>query len=343
MKNVRERTEEMEYRLLSPYAAKSREASRNLPMTECDFRTKFQRDRDRILHSKSFRRLKHKTQVYIVAGDHYRTRMTHSLEVAQISRTIARGLRLNEDLVEAIALGHDVGHTPFGHAGEFAMDQLLKEMDDGRQGLHFRHNEQSKRIVEYLEKDGNGLNLTQETMDGILNHSGKDIPRTLEGRIVRIADRIAYLCHDYDDSLRAGLLKKGELPQEVRDLFTEDTSHMITGMVSDIILNSTDKDDIIMSEPVKRTMDSFRQFMFEKIYHSKQLEHEREQASFVLTQLYRYFMHHIERLPFEFAKREERWGRIQTVADYVAGLTDSYAVELFNQIFMPPVGKYSKK
>ena len=185
---VRERLEAQEDALLSPLAARSRDAKRSHPMAECPFRTKFQRDRDRILHSKSFRRLKHKTQVYIVAGDHYRTRMTHSLEVAQISRTIARGLLLNEDLTEAIALGHDVGHTPFGHAGEAVMEEITG---------HFAHNEQSLRMVEILERGGHGLNLTNEVRDGILNHTGKGMPTTFEGRIVRIADRIAYLCHDY--------------------------------------------------------------------------------------------------------------------------------------------------
>ena len=330
MGNIRERTEELEYKMLSPYAAKSREAVRKLPMEECDFRTKFQRDRDRILHSKSFRRLKHKTQVYIVAGDHYRTRLTHSLEVAQISRTIARALRLNEDLTEAIALGHDVGHTPFGHAGEGVMNDLLGG---------FRHNEQSLRIVEFLEHDGKGLNLTEETRDGILNHSGKGIPKTLEGRIVRIADRIAYLSHDYDDSLRAGLLKPDDLPEVVQKTFGRDTSHIITGMVSDIVLHSLEKDDILMSDEVKSVMDTFRTFMFERIYHSAALKRERDQAAFVLEHLYRHFLENRENLPKEFAKREEKWGLKQTVVDYVAGLTDSYAVQLFYEIYMPPVGR----
>lgn len=223
---VRQRLEEQEDALLSPLAARSSEAKRSHPMEECPFRTKFQRDRDRILHSKSFRRLKHKTQVYIVAGDHYRTRMTHTLEVAQISRTIARGLRLNEDLTEAIALGHDVGHTPFGHAGEAVMEEITG---------HFAHNEQSLRMVEILERGGCGLNLTGAVRDGILNHTGKGMPTTFEGRIVRIADRIAYLCHDYDDSIRAGLLSQEELPAEVRDAFGTDSSAMITSMVSDMI------------------------------------------------------------------------------------------------------------
>lgn len=326
--NVRERIEKAEYDNLSDYAAKSREARRKEPMDECLFRTKFQRDRDRILHSKSFRRLKHKTQVYITSGDHYRTRMTHSLEVAQISRTIARALRLNEDLVEAIALGHDVGHTPFGHAGESAMAELTG---------HFAHNEQSLRVVEFLERSGSGLNLTFEVKDGILNHTGAHLPKTLEGRIVRIADRIAYLCHDYDDSLRAGLLQKGDLPKAVYQNFGTDTSHMITSMVSDIICSSERKTDIVLSHNVKAIMDEFRQFMFQHIYHSDALSHERRQAVFVLCELHHYFIAHFDELPQEFIGREARWGKEQTVTDYVAGLTDSYAVKLFSDIFIPPV------
>ena len=332
--NVRERVEEQEYQILSPLAAKSREARRKHPMEECDFRTKFQRDRDRILHSKSFRRLKHKTQVYIVAGDHYRTRMTHSLEVSQISRTIARGLRLNEDLAEAIALGHDVGHTPFGHAGESVMAELTG---------HFTHNEQSLRVVEFLERGGQGLNLTFEVKDGIVNHTGKNLPQTLEGRIVRTADRIAYLCHDYDDSLRAGLIKEGDLPAEVYDKLGTDTSRMITSMVSDMIMTSQGSGDILQSAEIKQAMDTFREFMFTHIYHSDKLSQEREQAAFVLRELYHYFLDNFGQLPKEFIKREARWGRQKIVTDYVAGLTDSYAVALFEEIFIPPVWQGLKK
>ena len=331
--NIREQTEELEYSYLSPFAARSREAVREYPVEECQFRTKFQRDRDRILHSKSFRRLKHKTQVYIVAGDHYRTRMTHSLEVSQISRTISRGLRLNEDLTEAIALGHDVGHTPFGHAGEAVVDRLTG---------HFAHNEQSLRMVEFLENNGSGLNLTAEVRDGILNHTGKNLPKTLEGRIVRIADRIAYLSHDYDDSLRAGLLTQEMLPADVRGVLGDNTSAMITSMVSDMIITSKDEDDIKLSPKVQQAMDDFRGFMFVNIYHSNKLDREREQAGFVLEELYKYFLENLEELPAEFKEREQRWGKQQTVVDYVAGLTDSYAVWLFNDIFMPPVNKMAK-
>lgn len=325
---IREQNEALEYRILSPRAAKSCEAEREKPMEECPVRTKFQRDRDRILHSKSFRRLKHKTQVYITSGDHYRTRMTHSLEVAQISRTIARALRLNEDLTEAIAMGHDVGHTPFGHSGEGALEKLVG---------HFRHNEQSLRVVKFLEHDGRGLNLTCETMDGIVHHTGKNLPRTLEGQIVRTADRIAYLCHDYDDSLRAGLLHEGDLPAVIYAHFGHDSSSMITAMVMDMIRNSADRDYVRPSDEVKAVMDTFRTFMFEHIYLSKALAHERAQAVFVLNSLFTYFTAHFEELPEAFIRREERWSRKQIVVDYVSGLTDSYAVQLFTKIFMPPL------
>jgi len=326
--NIRERTEQLEYDILSPYASKSKEAKRVDAEVDCLFRTKYQRDRDRILHAKSFRRLKHKTQVYIASGDHYRTRMTHSLEVSQISRTIARGLQLNEDLVEAIALGHDVGHTPFGHAGEETMQRLLG---------HFAHNEQSLRVIEYLERNGKGLNLTVQVKDGIVNHTGKITPKTLEGRIVKTADRIAYLCHDYDDGMRAGMLKSDDLPTIVKKTLGTDPSKMITAMVSDMIVSSIDQADIFMSPEFVEVMNTFRAFMFENIYHSNILAKERAQAGFVIEQLFLYFMKHFDRLPKEFLHREENWGKQIVVVDYIAGLTDSYSVQLFNEIFMPPI------
>lgn len=328
---IRERTEELEYEILSPLAAKSREAKREKDEERCPYRTEFQRDRDRILHSKAFRRLKHKTQVYILSGDHYRTRMTHSLEVAQISRTIARGLRLNEDLTEAIALGHDVGHTPFGHSGEAALASLIG---------HFAHNEQSVRILDYIERGGKGLNLTEEVRDGILNHSGNRRAKTLEGRIVHLADRIAYLCHDFDDSIRAGLLKTESLPRLVSERLGTTHSKMITAMVSDAIINSQDKDDIVLSSDVQEAMDTFRAFMFKNIYHSEALAVEREQAIYVLKQLYSHFSEHPNELPEDFLRRETEWGREQTIVDYVAGLTDGFAVKLFHKIFVPPVGEF---
>lgn len=326
---VRERIEDTEYKLLSPLAAKSREAQREQPESDCDYRSRFQRDRDRIIHSKAFRRLKHKTQVYIISGDHFRTRMTHSLEVAQIGRTIARSLQLNEDLTEAIALGHDVGHTAFGHAGEAALDKLTG---------HFAHNEQSLRVVKYLEKGGKGLNLTRETMDGIVHHSGKVMPFTMEGKIVHWADRIAYLCHDFDDSMRADFLKPVSLPKLVMTRIGVDTSKMITAMVSDMIVASEQAGDIVFSEKMGEAMQVFRQFMFENIYHSERLAKERKQAVFVLERLFEHFLNNPDQMPLEFQQRQSEWGLEQTVVDYVAGITDSYAVQLFNDIYMPPIG-----
>lgn len=323
---VRERIEEQEFKILSKYAAKSREAVRDREEPFCDFRTAFQRDRDRIIHSKAFRRLKHKTQVYISPGDHYRMRMTHSLEVAQISRTIARGLRLNEDLTEAIAVGHDVGHTPFGHAGEYALRELIG---------HYNHNEQSLRVVEHLERGGQGLNLTAEVRDGILNHTGDNKPFTLEGNIVRSGDRIAYLCHDYDDGIRAGMLQPADLPASVSKILGSDPSTMITVMVSDIITESDEKNEIIMSRKVKAAMDDFREFMFKKIYHSAELEPDRKKAKYVIRKLFEYYISNPSSLPQEFLEREERWGLQTVVIDYIAGLTDLYAIKQFEKLFIP--------
>jgi deoxyguanosinetriphosphate triphosphohydrolase, putative len=324
--NVRERIEEQEYKLLSPFASKSHEAVRLEIEEPCNFRTAFQRDRDRIIHSKAFRRLKHKTQVYISPSDHYRMRMTHSLEVAQISRTIARGLMLNEDLTEAIGLGHDVGHTPFGHAGEYALRDIIG---------HYNHNEQSLRVVEYLERSGRGLNLTVEVKDGILNHTGPNKPFTLEGSIVRLGDRIAYLCHDYDDGIRAAMLKPIDLPQNVSKVLGTDPSTMITVMVSDIINSSDGENGIYMSEHVRAAMDEFREFMFQKIYHSVDLEPDRKKAKYIVHKLYEYFMAHPDGLPLEFLEREDRWGLELTVIDYIAGLTDMFAINLFEKLFIP--------
>lgn len=323
---VRERIEEQEFQILSTFAAKSREAVREREEPLCDFRTAFQRDRDRIIHSKAFRRLKHKTQVYISPGDHYRMRMTHSLEVAQISRTIARGLRLNEDLTEAIALGHDVGHTPFGHAGEYALRELIG---------HYNHNEQSLRVVEHLERNGQGLNLTAEVKDGILNHTGDNKPFTLEGSVVRRGDRIAYLCHDYDDGIRAGMLQPADLPPMVRKVLGSDPSSMITVMVSDIITASEGKNDIFMSDKVKAAMDEFRTFMFNKIYHSAELEPDRKKAKYIICKLFEYYISNPRSLPEEFLEREERWDLQTVVIDYIAGLTDLYAIKQFEKLFIP--------
>jgi len=324
--NIRERIEEQEHKTLSTFASKSRDAMREKEEEACEFRTAFQRDRDRIIHSKAFRRLKHKTQVYISPGDHYRMRMTHSLEVSQISRTIARGLMLNEDLTEAIALGHDVGHTPFGHVGEYALRDLIG---------HYNHNEQSLRVVEHLERNGKGLNLTLEVKDGILNHTGANKPFTLEGNIVRIGDRIAYLCHDYDDGIRAGMIKAVDLPEKVAHILGTNPSNMITVMVSDMIKNSDGYNEIKLSAKVKNAMEEFREFMFQKVYHSAELESDRKKAKYIIHKLYEYFTLHPESLPQEFLEREENWGLEATIVDYIAGLTDIYAVHLFEELFIP--------
>lgn len=324
--NIRERIEMQEYKILSSFASKSRVAVREVDEDYCEFRTAFQCDRDRVIHSKAFRRLKHKTQVYISPGDHYRMRMTHSLEVAQISRTIARALMLNEDLTEAIALGHDVGHTPFGHAGEYALREIIG---------HYNHNEQSLRVVQYIERAGKGLNLTMEVKDGILNHTGGNKPMTLEGNIVRIGDRIAYLCHDYDDGIRAGMIKTTDLPERVAKILGANPSSMITVMVADMIRTSEGHSEIGMSPKVKNAMEEFREFMFKKIYYSVELEPDRKKAKYIIEKLYEYLMSSPDKLPQEYLEREGKWGLEVTIVDYIAGLTDMYAINLFETLFIP--------
>jgi dGTPase len=324
--NIRIRTEREEWDRLASVAAKSSEALRERKEEECSIRTKFQRDRDRILHSKPFRRLKHKTQVYIApSGDHYRTRMTHSLEVAQICRTIGRGLRLNEDLIEAIALGHDVGHTPFGHVGEEALRKVIG---------HFEHNEQSIRILTILSGEGRGLNLTYPVLDGILNHTGSGVPNTLEGQIVKTGDRIAYLCHDYDDALRAGLLNANSLPENVVKVLGSSPSQMITTMVIDMIESSQNQEQIKQSERVARAMQEFRSFMFERVYNSQALRDERRKGEYVVQALFRFYTEKVDRLPQEYLT----WAKgdaTQAVVDYISGLTDNYAIDLFQNYFVP--------
>src|SRR5665648_345093 len=326
IQNIRERSEKEEEERLSPYAAKSKDARRERLEEECPIRTKFQRDRDRILHSKPFRRLKHKTQVYIApTGDHYRTRMTHSLEVSQICRTIARGLQLNEDLIEAIALGHDVGHTPFGHVGEEALRNII---------THFEHNEQSIRILKVLAREGQGLNLTEPVLDGILHHTGAGIPKTLEGQIVKTGDRIAYLCHDYDDALRAGLLIRSDLPETIKRTLGDKPSAMITTMVADMIEASTVQNSIHQSVKVQGAMQEFRQFMFDKVYNCSTLREERRKGQYIIQALYDYYRRDTSKLPEGFliwADGDET----MAVVDYVSGLTDNYAIDLFSKLFIP--------
>ena len=314
------RVREHEDAWLSPNAVRSYESAgrEHDEEEECRLRTPFQRDRDRIVHSKSFRRLKYKTQVFIdPKGDHYRTRLTHTLEAAGISRAVTRALRLNEDLTEAIALGHDLGHAPFGHTGEEALDEALVARFD----RHFLHNEQSLRVVEVLERDGRGLNLTAEVRDGILHHTGRGIPATLEGRIVRLVDRVAYINHDIDDAIRAGILAAEELPEDEIELLGERGSRRIDTLVHDIVEASAGAGDIIQSEEVGRAMLNLRAFMFERVYLGPATEHERATASATIRRVFEHLADHPEDLP------PDRPGDVpERIADYVSGMTDRFAL-----------------
>ncbi|MDD6307668.1 MAG: deoxyguanosinetriphosphate triphosphohydrolase [Clostridiales bacterium] len=328
--SIREEMEQMERETLSPYATLSENSKgRDIPEEQCDIRPVFQRDRDRILHCKAFRRLKNKTQVFLTPkGDHYRTRLSHTLEVSQNARTIAKALRLNEDLVEAIALGHDLGHTPFGHAGEYVLNELC---EDG-----FRHNEQSVRTVEKLEKDGNGLNLTWEVRDGILNHQTKLMPHTLEGKIVRLSDKIAYINHDIDDAIRAQVLTEDDIPMELKKTLGFSTRQRLNTLIHNIIMNSRDRDDIIMSAEVEEAMVELRKFMFEHVYKNPVAKSEEVKAKAMIKQLFFYYMEHIELLPqkyFRMLENGEKKERV--VSDYIAGMTDQYAITKFSEYFLP--------
>ena len=331
-KNLRERQEQREHEILGKYASFADE-SRGRERTEpqCDIRTDYQRDRDRILHSKAFRRLKQKTQVFLAPeGDHYRTRMTHTLEVAQNARTIARALQLNEDLTEAIALGHDLGHTPFGHAGERALNRITKDLGG------FRHNEQSVRVVERLEKEGMGLNLTWEVRDGILNHQTSLTPATLEGEIVRLSDKIAYINSDIDDSIRAGLIKEEEIPYWLTDVLGHSTNYRLNTLVHDIVRNSEGKNDISMSPEVEKAMFSLRSYMFEKVYTNPVAKSEEVKAEKLLEILYDYYMEDQSRLNNESIEMLYMGEDLATViCDYIAGMTDNYAIETFKEIYVP--------
>lgn len=328
--NLREIQENRELKILSPHATFSKQTKgRDVFEEFCDMRTEFQRDRDRILHCKAFRRLKHKTQVFIAPeGDHYRTRLTHTLEVAQIARTIARALRLNEDLTEAIALGHDLGHTPFGHAGEFALNSVCE--------LGFKHYKQSLRVVERLENKGSGLNLTWEVRDGILNHPTNGCPTTLEGKIVRLSDKMAYINHDIDDAIRGHILTESALPKAQTKVLGNTSRERLNNMIHDIVSNSMNKEDIVMSEHMKVAMYDMRQFMFSHVYtDSKAKEHE-EKAKNLLTQLYLYFKEHNYMLPPEYVNMIDE-GELanRVVCDYIAGMTDRYAIRKFYELFIP--------
>jgi dGTPase len=327
---IREMIEEREELILSPYAALSKNSKgRDTQEPECDIRPVYQRDRDRIVHCKAFRRLKDKTQVYLIPeGDHYRTRLTHTLEVSQIARTISKALRLNEDLTEAIALGHDLGHTPFGHAGERALNGVCP--------YRFKHNEQSVRTVEKLEKDGRGLNLTWEVRDGILNHQTSRMPHTLEGKVVRLSDKIAYIHHDMDDAVRGGVLTESDVPQEIRKVLGSTPGDRLDTFMHDIITNSTDKDDIIMSDDVARAMADIRRFMFERVYTNPDIKAEEGKAEALVCTLYDYYLHHPEKLPEENRRMVDEGEALEiAVCDFVGAMTDRFAILTYNDLFVP--------
>ena len=329
--NIRETMEKWEEEHLGPYAViSSRSRGRERPEDECDIRTVFQRDRDRILHSKSFRRLKDKTQVFLAPqGDHYRNRLTHTLEVSQIARTIAKALRLNEDLVEAIALGHDLGHTPFGHAGERALNQVSP---DG-----FAHYRQSVRVAQVLEKGGEGLNLTWEVVDGILNHRTSGSPSTLEGQVVRFSDKIAYIHHDMDDAYRAGVITEDDIPITLRVLLGSNNRERLNTFVHNIIENSIDRDHIAMSPEILEGMMELRALMFQNVYASPIAKKEEQKAIRMLTQLYDYYTEHPENMSREYRDLIQVHGvpKYQAVCDYLSGMTDQFSMEKFREIFIP--------
>jgi len=328
---IRGKIENWESEYLSPYASLSQNSKgREIEEPQCDIRPVYQRDRDRILHSKAFRRLKHKTQVFLTpAGDHYRTRLTHTLEVSQNARTIAKALRLNEDLAEAIALGHDLGHTPFGHAGESALDEVCS--------VGFRHFEQSLRVVERVEKKGKGLNLTFEVRDGILNHPTAGMPCTLEGKIVRLSDKIAYINHDIDDAIRGKILTEEEIPAEYRNILGFSSRERLNTLIHDIVSQSEGKADIFMSPHVEEAMKNLRAFMFEHVYTNPRAKGEEYKAKNLLKELYGHYLKHPEEMPEEYIHmiefKNEKAERV--VCDYIAGMTDQYSIAKFEELFVP--------
>ena len=322
---------EQEEKTLSPYAFRTADTKgREHPYTACDIRTEFQRDRDRIIHSQSFRRLMYKTQVFLApAGDHYRTRLTHTLEVTQIARAIARALRLNEDLTEAIALGHDLGHTPFGHAGETVMRQCYSE--------EFSHNLQGVRVVERLENDGKGLNLTAEVRDGIACHSGPVMPKTLEGAVIRISDRIAYINHDIDDALRAGILRQEEIPAELCRILGETHGERINTMVCSVVRASEGRPEIRMESEIGEATDRLRDFLFARVYRDNAAKDEEGKAKEMLAHLFNYFESNPDKLPIDYLETISKESVGRAVCDYLSGLTDRYAIELYRDLFIPEV------
>lgn len=328
--NIRENQEEKEYRNLSPFASHSRDSKgRARPEQECDIRTCYQRDRDRIIHSKAFRRLKDKTQVFLAAqGDHYRTRLTHTLEVSQTARTVAKALELNEDLVEAIALGHDLGHTPFGHSGEAALDEICP--------LGFAHFRQSLRVVDLLEKGGQGLNLSWEVRDGILNHRTAGSPSTLEGQVVRYCDKISYIHHDMDDAERAGIFSEDDIPITLRVVLGDSCRERLNTMIHDIVTNSSGKDRVQMSPEVEEAMRMLRKLMFQNVYRNPEAKQEEERAKRMLKEMYLYYCEHFQEMSREYRELIDRGEPLErVVCDYISGMTDQYSMAKFKQTFMP--------
>ena len=327
MENARTVTEQNERLILSDKAALCvNSRGRKIPEKECELRTCYQRDRDRIIHCKAFRRLKHKTQVFLSPeSDHYRTRLTHTLEVSQIARTIARALRLNEDLTEAVALGHDLGHTPFGHAGERALKELTN--------TGFTHFEQSVRVCERLEKNGKGLNLTYEVLDGILHHTKDEWAHTLEGRIVRMADRVAYINHDIDDAVRAGVIAESDIPTEITDRLGHTKSERISTLVTSIVNNSGE--DIKMDEETAVYYDMLHNFLYDSVYKNPVAKSEETKVLGIVEGLFKYYLKKPEKMPEEYLKIAETDGEIRAVTDYIAGMTDHYAITVFSDIYIP--------
>lgn len=327
---IREQLELWEKDYLSPYATLSMYSKgREREEEQCDIRPVFQRDRDRILHCKSFRRLKDKTQVFLTPeGDHYRTRLTHTLEVSQNARTIAKALRLNEDLAEAIALGHDLGHTPFGHAGERALNRICP--------YGFKHNVQSVRTVERLEKGGQGLNLTMEVRDGILNHQTASMPFTLEGKIVRLSDKIAYIHHDMDDAIRGGILTERDVPREIGDVIGYTTGERLDHFIHDIVTTSFETNDIRMSEPVAEAMQKLRSFMFERVYQNPDAKSEESKAEMLVETLYTHYLKHLEELPADMRRMAENGEPPEKiVCDYISAMTDRFAIAVYEELYIP--------
>ncbi|HCU07834.1 MAG TPA: deoxyguanosinetriphosphate triphosphohydrolase [Clostridiales bacterium] len=330
---LREQLEQLECERLSPYAAKSAESKGRITEEEpCTLRTDYQRDRDRIIHSKSLRRLMHKTQVFLAPeGDHFRTRLTHTLEVAQIARTCARALNLNEDLTEAIAMGHDLGHTPFGHSGETFLNE--------RHARGFAHNVQSLRVVDVLDLNpkGRAMNLTREVRDGILNHTGSDIPFTLEGQIVKISDRIAYVNHDIDDAIRGKIISSEELPQACIEYLGQDHRTRIDTLVRDLVASSDGKDQIHQSPEARRYMNELRDFMFERVYHNSVVKKDSEldKIRHLIFSLYDFYLEHPDRLPQEQQSMMAQDGPEEVVKDHIANMTDRYAINIYTTHFVP--------